>query len=172
MVFDQAAHAYPGMPGTATTAGTAATVIPATTVMPATTEFAGQSADYGVLRAALGTTTPPGSPGSLSVTTDPAGATIFIDGVQQGISPATIPGLAPGSHTMLLKLDGYQDFSVPVTITAGQTQYYSSALLKSGAASGTPAGTGTTKKSSGPGPEGVAAACAVGALLFFRKTRP
>ena len=56
--------------------------------------------------------------GSLSVATSPAGATIAIDGIQRGISPATIPGLSSGSHTLLLKLDGYQDLSVPVTVTA------------------------------------------------------
>jgi hypothetical protein len=160
--YDQAAYlsAGPSRPPTTTT----------TTVVPNTTEFAGQSADYGALKAALGTTNPSNTPGSLSVTTDPAGATIFIDGVQQGISPATIPGLAPGSHTLLLKLDGYQDLSLPVVISAGKTQNYASALLKSGTAPDTAAGPGTTKKSSAPGPESVAATCAVGALFLFRKS--
>jgi hypothetical protein len=160
--YDQASHPYPGMTGTAT----------ATTVEPATTMFAGQSSDYGALKAALGTTAPPDSPGSLSVTTDPGGATIFIDGVQQGISPATIPGLAPGTHTLLLKRDGYQDLSTPVVISAGKTHSYSSALLKSGAAPAGTAGTATTKKSSAPGPGTAVAACVAGILLLFRKTHP
>lgn len=72
----------------------------------------------------------PANTGSLSVTTTPAGAAIFLDGVQRGISPATIPGLTPGDHTLLLKLDGYADLSPPVTITAGQTQTYTTALAK------------------------------------------
>ena len=62
--------------------------------------------------------------GSLSVTTTPAGVSIFIDGVQRGVSPATIPGLAPGDHTLLMKVDGYTDLSTPVSITAGKTTEY------------------------------------------------
>lgn len=157
--YDQEAHIYPGT--TRTEAPTTTT-----TVVPATTTFAGQSTD---LKAALGTiaTVPQGNLGSLSITTDPAGATIFIDGIQQGISPATIPGIAPGSHTLLLKLEGYEDLSLPVVISAGSTQYYSSAMKKSGAAP-----VATTKKSSAPGSVAVFGACVVGALLILRKTRP
>ena len=158
--YDQEAHIYPGT--TRTEAPTTTT-----TVVPVTTTFTGQSTD---LKAALGTvaTVPQGSLGSLSVTTDPAGATIYIDGVQQGISPATIPGIAPASHTLLLKLEGYEDLSLPVVISAGSTQYYSSALKKSGAAPSVP----TTKKSSAPGCAAVFGACVVGALLILRKPRP
>lgn len=158
--YDQDAHLAVGMTKNVTT----------TTTVPVTTTFAGQSTDYGVLKAALGTTAPQETSGSLSVTTDPAGATIYIDGVQQGISPATIPGLSPGSHTLLLKLDGYQDLSIPVAISAGGNQYYSSALLKTGTVPEATPGTTTTKKSSAPGCE--AAACVVGALLLFRKIIP
>jgi hypothetical protein len=74
---------------------------------------------------------PQAGTGSLSVTTTPAGAAIFIDGVQRGVSPATIPGLVPGDHTLLLKLDGYAELSTPVSIIAGETQEYTTALAKS-----------------------------------------
>ena len=67
--------------------------------------------------------------GALQVTTTPAGASIFVDGAERGISPATISDLPPGSHTLLLKLGGYQDLSAPVTITTGQTQTYMGTLL-------------------------------------------
>ena len=158
--YDQEAHIYPGT--TRTEAPTTTT-----TVEPTTTTFTGQSTD---LKAALGPgrTVPPGNLGSLSVTTDPAGATIYIDGIQQGISPATIPGITPGSHTLLLKREGYEDLSLPVVISAGSTQYYSSALKKSGAA----LPVATTKKSSAPGCAAVFGACVVGALLILRRTRP
>jgi len=161
--YDQESHLAVGMTKKATTT---------TTVVPTTTTFDGQSTDYGAVKNALGTPTQSGNPGSLSVTTDPPGATIFIDGVQMGISPATIPGLAPGSHTLLLKLDGYQDLTLPVVISAGRTQNYSSALLKSAAAPGATAGAITTKKSSAPGFAATAFACMVGALFLFRKPRP
>jgi hypothetical protein len=168
--YDQEAHLFQGTVKTAATspAATATT----TTVVPNTTTPAGQSADYGSLKSALGTSGPSENPGSLSVTTDPAGATIYIDGVKQGISPATIPGLSPGSHTLILKLDGYDDLSLPITISAGKTQNYSSALMKSRDSGAMAAAAPTTKKSSAPGFAGIAAAGIIGALLIFRKTRP
>jgi hypothetical protein len=106
--------------------------------------------------------------GALTVTTSPAGATIYVDGAQRGISPATIPRLFPGSHTLLLKLDGYQDLSVPVTITAGQTQsvaFTLSPLAAAGTAS--PAGS----KKTAPGFEAFLGIAALGALALVIKTR-
>lgn len=70
----------------------------------------------------------PAAVGALLVTTTPAGASISVDGVPRGISPATVSGLSPGSHTVLLHLDGYQDVSVPITIITGQTQTYTTGL--------------------------------------------
>ena len=165
--YDREAHVYPGMtrgPGTPLDI-----IVTTTTVVPTATNPAGQPADYGSLKSALDQSASSENPGSLSVTTEPAGATIYIDGVRQGVSPATIPGLNPGSHTLILKLDGYDDLSLPIIITAGTTQYYSSALMKSrdpGAAAA------TTKKSSAPGFAGIAAASVIGVLLILRKTRP
>jgi hypothetical protein len=156
MYYDLASHRAIGMIVTTTTA----TAVP--TATSAATTFSGQSADYGALKDALRTTAPSGS---LSVTTDPAGATIFIDGVQQGISPATAPGIAPGTHTLLLKLDGYEDLTLPVVIPAGSTQHYSAALMKSGKVPVAP-----TTKSSMPGFEAACAAGAVSALFLIRKT--
>lgn len=168
-MYDQEAHLYGGTTRTPVTT----TAVPATTitVTPNTTTLYGQSGDVGALRSALGASGQPDTSGSLSVTTDPAGATIYIDGVKQGISPATIPGLSPGSHTLILKLDGYDDLSLPITISAGKTQNYSSALMKS-RDSGAGAATVPTRKSSAPGFAGVAAACIVGAIFLSRKTRP
>lgn len=107
--------------------------------------------------------------GSVSVATSPKGASIAIDGIQRGISPATIPGLSPGSHTLLVKLDGYADLSVPVSVTGGQTKDYALVLTPlAGAATATPALPG--KKT--PGFEaftGIAALAAV--LLLIRTTR-
>jgi hypothetical protein len=68
--------------------------------------------------------------GSLTVKTDPPGAQISIDGDVKGVSPATIPGLSAGSHTLLLKLEEYQDLKATVNITAGQTQDYTTGLKK------------------------------------------
>jgi hypothetical protein len=105
--------------------------------------------------------------GSLSVTTTPAGAFIFIDGVMRGASPATIPGLSTGSHTLLLKIDGYQDLSTPVIIATGKTQDYSTSLVKNAA---DPTVT-TVKKSAFPGFGAVLGIAIIGAVLCMRKRR-
>lgn len=153
---------------------TSATTAPAT----ATTGSATPTAEPVTTSSVAGTVLPAGS-GSLSVTTAPAGAAVYIDGVQRGISPATIPGLATGSHTVLLKLDGYQDLSTPVSITAGTISEFSTGLSKLPAAGAavpeiTTAGVPSAavpEKTRSPGFEAAAAACAVGVLLL-RKTIP
>lgn len=68
--------------------------------------------------------------GSLIVITDPAGAQVSVDGEVKGVSPATIPGLSPGPHTVFLQREDYYDLSATVTITAGQTQNYTTGLRK------------------------------------------
>jgi PEGA domain len=112
------------------------------------------------------TATVPPAPatGSLSVTTTPAGATVFIDGVQQGVTPATIPALSPGSHTLLLKLAGYQDLSTPFTVTAGQMATFTTGL--SPAATELPALPASKKT---PGFEAIAGLTAVGVIFLIQK---
>jgi hypothetical protein len=58
--------------------------------------------------------------GSLSITSDPGGADIYIDGSYRGPAPAVVPGLAPGSHTVRLQKAGYDEYISAVTIYAGQ----------------------------------------------------
>jgi hypothetical protein len=117
---------------------------------------------------AAGATTSPGSvpvttqpaaqtgTGSLSVTTSPPGAFVYIDGQMKGITPATIPGLSPGNHTIRLILDGYQDFTTTTDITAGTTSEFI---------------TGLPKGKQAPGFTGLAALAAVGLLLAARLKR-
>lgn len=105
--------------------------------------------------------------GSLSITTTPAGAAVFVDNVQKGISPVTITGLAAGSHSILIIKDGYNDLSATVTVTAGQTQAYTTTLVASPA--GTPAPAPTPKKT--PGFAALAGIAGIGALLLVRGGR-
>jgi hypothetical protein len=94
--------------------------------------------------------------GSLSVSTTPQGAQVFVDGVVRGMTPATIPGLPAGQHTVLLKLDGYQEFNTTVSIPDGRTAEFTTALAK-------------TQKS--PGYAGILAVLGIAALCLFRKRR-
>jgi PEGA domain len=168
-----------------TTATTAVTTSAATTTTSAaaTTAAATTSATGTATTAAAPATTPPVSEtamppgtGSLSVTTTPAGAAVYLDGVQRGVSPATIPGLAAGSHTLLLKLNGYQDLSTPVSITAGVANEFSTGLTPLPAA-GTPVPPAATAaglpalpaKTQSPGFEAAAVLSVTGALILFRK---
>jgi serine/threonine protein kinase len=59
----------------------------------------------------------PESLGTLSVQTNPAGATVVIDGQQRGMTPLSLQ-LKPGRHVVELVTDG-DVRSIPVTITAG-----------------------------------------------------
>jgi PKD repeat protein len=59
--------------------------------------------------------------GTLSVDTNPAGAQVYIDDVQRGVSPVTVTDLSAGSHTLRLELKGYTKMTMPVLVTEGQT---------------------------------------------------
>jgi hypothetical protein len=103
-----------------------------------------------------GTVQPAGEYGSLSVTTSPAGARVYVDGEMKGVTPATIPGLSAGKHTVLLSVPGYIDLNTTIVISAGKTAEYSTSLV-------TPAKT--------PGFGVIAAILSIGTFLLVRKTR-
>jgi PKD repeat protein len=104
--------------------------------------------------AAAATTAPIPGEGSLSLGTTPQGAQVFIDGVVRGMTPATIPGLSAGQHTVVLKLDGYQEFNTTVSIPDGKTAEFNTALAK-------------TQKS--PGFAGVLAVLVIAGICLIRK---
>ena len=60
---------------------------------------------------------PPVTTGTVTVTTDPAGAEVEIDGVARGQSPLTL-ALTAGAHTMVVKANG-ESRTIPLNIAAG-----------------------------------------------------
>ena len=60
---------------------------------------------------------PPVTTGTLTVTTDPPGADVDIDGVTRGQSPLKL-ALTPGAHTMVVRANG-ESRTIPITIAAG-----------------------------------------------------
>jgi len=60
------------------------------------------------------TTTPIGA---ISISSVPSGATVIIDGSVMGTTPYTLRTLSVGTHSLLLQLNGYQDYSTRFTIT-------------------------------------------------------
>jgi len=105
--------------------------------------------------------------GSLTVTTNPMGADIHVDGLQRGVSPQTITGLAPGEHTILLKLSGYTDLTAQVTVTAGQMTVYTTDLSRP-ASTPLPPFPSATKS---PGFEAILGIAVLGTVLAVRGYR-
>ena len=64
------------------------------------------------------TPTPPQT-GSISISSDPPGATIYLDNVYQGVTPQSLGNIPFGSHVVKLTLGNYQDWSDNVELTAG-----------------------------------------------------
>lgn len=66
--------------------------------------------------------------GSLSISSTPVGASLYVDTIYQGLTNQIVGNLATGPHTVLLKKSGYKDFTQTATVNSGQTAYLSMAL--------------------------------------------
>jgi hypothetical protein len=110
-----------------------------------------------------------GATGSLSVTTTPPGAEIYLDGTIRGMSPVTIPDLKPGSHVLLLRMQSYGDLTVPLTITAGETLKYAGVLQTASGTAGSAGGVPRT--TTAPGFDAVPGLAVLGAVLVLRNCR-
>jgi len=65
----------------------------------------------------------------VSVTSDPAGAEIIVDGKDTAhMTPAQIAVDKPGTHTILVRKSGYMDESTSANLQAGQTFHFAPAL--------------------------------------------
>ena len=80
--------------------------------------YAGQTATYYPV---LQYSPQPHQTGTVYVTSNPNYASVSVDGSYYGKTPITL-SLYPGSHQVLLKLSGYNDYSTSVWVTAGQSQ--------------------------------------------------
>lgn len=67
------------------------------------------------------TPTPTPTIGSISISSSPSGASIYLDGSYQGITPMTIKSIEVGSYTITLEYTGYQDWSQTIYVVAGET---------------------------------------------------
>jgi PEGA domain len=75
---------------------------------------------------------------TLTLTTDPPGATLTIDGQPGGRTPLTLRDLAPGSHTIVLTAPGRQTVTKTVELRAGATHEMSLQLEAEAATPQTP----------------------------------
>jgi formylglycine-generating enzyme required for sulfatase activity len=59
--------------------------------------------------------------GSLRVTSEPAGATVYVGGDKiDGVTPLTVKGLRPGQYTILITRDGYGDVTQASTVKSNE----------------------------------------------------
>jgi hypothetical protein len=72
--------------------------------------------------------TPIQSYGSISVSSNPSGATAVLDGGTSQTTPCTFTGVSPGSHTVYVSKSGYTGVSRTVTVNGGSTTQVSVTL--------------------------------------------
>ncbi len=88
--------------------------------------------------------------GDILVLSNPPGASVFNDGVYQGNTKPgdalDLTGLLPGTHTILLQLQNYQDYATSVEVQAGRVSQVNADLIPAK----TPSQSGTLLISSNP----------------------
>jgi hypothetical protein len=104
-----------------------------------------------------------GTSGSLSITTTPPGAEIFIDNEMKGVSPTLISGLPAGTHALGIVKKGYQNISTTISIEPGRTQDYSTGLIP------TESTDVPVTSARAPGFAAVSAAVGLAGLVLLRK---
>ncbi len=70
--------------------------------------------------------------GTIIASSNPAGANVYLDGMDKGSSPATITNVSSGPHTVSFTKTGYTAASRSITMNAGQTMQITVDLTKTG----------------------------------------
>jgi hypothetical protein len=118
--------AVPGANGTSTTPATSLTGA----VPVATTSAVTSGVPVTLAATETGQNVPPAlGTGTLSAITEPAGAQLYVDNILRGTSPATIPDLPAGPHTLRLERDGYRNQTVLVQVNDGTVTGFSATLV-------------------------------------------
>jgi hypothetical protein len=65
--------------------------------------------------------TPVQTTGGVTVYSSPVGASIIIDGIYYGTTPANLTGINPGNHIIRLSQSGYYDYEGSIYVISGQT---------------------------------------------------
>jgi len=66
--------------------------------------------------------------GSVSVSSTPSGASIYLDGTYKGTTPETIFDVPVGNHSILLTKSGYYDKTATIIVVLNQVAYVSESL--------------------------------------------
>jgi hypothetical protein len=74
------------------------------------------------------TPTPTPSYGSISISSTPSGAKVYLDNEYKGLTPLTMENIVNGNHIVLVKLAGYQDWTQNVGVLANSTSFSATLL--------------------------------------------
>jgi hypothetical protein len=91
-------------------------------VIAGTTDSFGRGDDVYLIRLA-----PPS--GRLVVTSTPPGASLVIDGVPRGVTPASLEDVPAGRHTVLLHLEGFEESRAETVVESGPVPAMVDAML-------------------------------------------
>ena len=72
------------------------------------------------------------SSGRFEVTSDPAGATVYVDGQERGVTPMVLEGVDPGLHQVGVRLNGYALLVREVDTSDGSKGLVNARLKKDG----------------------------------------
>lgn len=72
---------------------------------------------------------PASAPGTVTVSTNPPGADVLVDGAFVGNAPADLK-LPPGKHSVAVQLNGYKEWSRDLTVLAGSNTNLNASLEK------------------------------------------
>ena len=88
-------------------------------------------------------TTIPPTQGSVSVSSSPGGANVYIDNVYEGITPVNLSSISVGTHALRLTMTGYADYGTTITVAGGSTVVVSGSLAEQNLTAAKPAATVT-----------------------------
>ena len=72
---------------------------------------------------------------SMKIRSQPTGASVFVEGIDRGKAPVLFKDLSPGTFSVRVRLDGYQDQEKTVRVRAGRTasvQFFLDEVVKKG----------------------------------------
>jgi len=79
-------------------------------------------------------------PGGITISTEPSGAEVWVDGALKGTTPLDLSNVTEGNHTVEVRKDGYEPVLENVTVTGGANATVER-VLAPGTTPGTPAET-------------------------------
>ncbi|MCP4411796.1 MAG: PEGA domain-containing protein, partial [Gammaproteobacteria bacterium] len=69
-------------------------------------------------------------PGSVNIQSEPSDAIVLLANIEAGKTPVTIADLAPGIHSVIVKMEGYENWSENIDIQPNEEYSFTAALRK------------------------------------------